>query len=147
MELKPMSQDSISTFEGTFNRTLWNWNVRKDGSTPYITSTFNRTLWNWNRLKMRTHLLKWAFNRTLWNWNFFMSYYSGGGQLLLIVPYGIETCEIVGNIHDNPAFNRTLWNWNFTTNMRIIPCHWLLIVPYGIETTYVVLCAFGRMLF
>ena len=54
---------------------------------------------------------------------------------LLIVPYGIETTtnEDFINWFFLP-FNRTLWNWNSLSSFPQSPGWPLLIVPYGIET-------------
>ena len=55
-------------------------------------------------------------------------------ELLLIVPYGIETCTGEKDVSISEAFNCTLWNWN-RYQMPVPPgCQLLLIVPYGIET-------------
>ena len=73
----------------------------------------NRTLWNWNDISCGIFLsLHRTSNRTLWNWNAAFSRVSFSLFHLLIVPYGIET----GNVLKGSRVFR------------------LLIVPYGIET-------------
>ena len=95
---------------------------------------FNRTLWNWNLWIVHLILNLNSFNRTLWNWNVCWRSYPICLQLLLIVPYGIETSDGVTIGNETKSFNRTLWNWNDS----LICCsklrQALLIVPYGIET-------------
>ena len=55
-------------------------------------------------------------------------------EVLLIVPYGIETLY-VAQLHNNAlTFNRTLWNWNSSLLSYLGRKGFLLIVPYGIET-------------
>ena len=103
----------------------------------------------------------WSFNRTLWNWNNLSPAIPEIAWTLLIVPYGIETCNTIKNwiiwwtfnrtlwnwnmkrfwfLTNHSTFNRTLWNWNHEDSMY---SHWkrtLLIVPYGIETQYTSAC-------
>ena len=78
-----------------------------------------------------------TFNRTLWNWNISALILIWVHDILLIVPYGIETrCPAliwrtttqllivpygIETINDNgiieklEPFNRTLWNWNYNS--------------------------------
>ena len=55
-------------------------------------------------------------------------------RYLLIVPYGIETHRTWRHIKNLCAFNRTLWNWNVEVVLHLLFSSSLLIVPYGIET-------------
>ena len=78
----------------------------------FMATAFNRTLWNWNEAVPRPFANLPAFNRTLWNWNKITIDIQDDCDILLIVPYGIET-----------------WSQTFGSGDEI-----LLIVPYGIET-------------
>ena len=86
------------------------------GSRPpslHWAGAFNRTLWNWNRVAFgATGPATMTFNRTLWNWNCVADVVQSGLQLLLIVPYGIETSKGLSVKDLLSPFNRTLWNWN-----------------------------------
>ncbi len=111
MELKQLNTLINNTMQYTFNRTLWNWNVRFS-SISLNALSFNRTLWNWNTMCKPASIRLVAFNRTLWNWN--------------------TKCGKC--IECRKAFNRTLWNWNFMKILGLPGDTFLLIVPYGIET-------------
>ena len=95
----------------SFNRTLWNWN-RMHRKNFVNVLTFNRTLWNWNKVSFTSPLITITFNRTLWNWNSLFILSIKHLQLLLIVPYGIETKQVMIFLSKYNSFNRTLWNWN-----------------------------------
>ena len=55
-------------------------------------------------------------------------------DILLIVPFGIETSSDSLTIHSLCSFNRTIWNWNFEIPAAALSFSALLIVPFGIET-------------
>ena len=88
--IETLNQSARFRYLGTFNRTLWNWNIILL-IWYMMTLTFNRTLWNWNSLPAQCLNNPFSFNRTLWNWNFCRGRLACGKTRLLIVPYGIET--------------------------------------------------------
>ena len=93
------------------NCTLWNWNPIKRGY-MWVKRCVNCTLWNWNKYDLSSVPEDVRVNCTLWNWNIVGKYIDISPSIVLIVPYGIETCS-------------ALWT---------IPVNFVLIVPYGIET-------------
>ena len=82
-------------------------------SKQYSLISFNRTIWNWNNLSSLFLSKKTAFNRTIWNWNSLTTWKTFRRASLLIVPYGIETEDLLLRPVGQSPFNRTIWNWNY----------------------------------
>ena len=96
--------------------------------------TFNCTLWNWNLDIAIINRFRRTFNCTLWNWNDVSFLWKLQGDILLIVPYGIETIRNRLNVFLTQLL---IVPYGIETNLKIIMLYNinLLIVPYGIETS------------
>ena len=135
MELKHASDGTTRLPMRSFNRTLWNWNLLLRYAFHRDIPAFNRTLWNWNRVSVCSYFGPTsAFNRTLWNWNTSLPSTPSFQQILLIVPYGIETTFLLA---EGGSEGLLIVPYGIETlcclQQHVSPLA-LLIVPYGIET-------------
>ena len=157
MELKQQMSFLESLRNLTFNRTLWNWNLRTYSAVycshillivPYgIETSTSMFATDWLLILLIVPYgieTSWQLVSSQCCCLLIVPYgietphflLCDDAVFLLIVPYGIETSALSSAISSFKTFNRTLWNWNTKTRTLDTLSNILLIVPYGIETKF-----------